>query len=57
MERSRDADDAFEDLVEGARDLITVKRVYGDPYEQDGMTVIPAASVRGGGGVAPGCGR
>ena len=40
----------FEDLVDGARDLITVKRVYGDPYEQDGMTVIPAASVRGGGG-------
>ena len=26
----------FEDLVDGARDLITVKRVYGDPYEQDG---------------------
>ncbi len=40
----------FEDLVEGARDLITVKRVYGDPYEKGGMTVIPAASVRGGGG-------
>ncbi len=40
----------FEGLVEGVRDLITVKRVYGDPYEKNGLTVIPAAAVRGGGG-------
>ena len=33
-----------------ARDAITVKRVYGAPYERDGVTVIPAASVGGGGG-------
>ncbi len=36
-------------LVE-ARDAMTVKRVYGDPYEKDGVTFIPAANVRGGGG-------
>ncbi len=41
---------AFQELIEGARDLITVKRVYGEPYEKNGLTVIPAAAVRGGGG-------
>jgi uncharacterized spore protein YtfJ len=39
-----------EDLLEGARDVVSVKRVYGDPYEKNGLTVIPAATVRGGGG-------
>jgi uncharacterized spore protein YtfJ len=29
---------------------ITVKRVYGDPYERDGVTVVPAAVVGGGAG-------
>jgi uncharacterized spore protein YtfJ len=36
--------------LEGARDALTVRRVYGDPIERDGTTVIPAAAVRGGGG-------
>ena len=36
--------------IEGARDAITVARVYGDPIERDGMLIIPAAAVRGGGG-------
>lgn len=39
-----------DELLEGARDAITVKRVYGDPIEQEGVTVIPAAAVGGGGG-------
>lgn len=39
-----------QELIEGARDAITVKRVYGDPVQENGVTVIPAASVRGGGG-------
>lgn len=34
----------------GARDAITVRRVFGDPIERDGILVIPAAAVRGGGG-------
>ena len=38
------------EVVSTARDAITVKRVYGEPYEQDGLTVIPAAIVTGGGG-------
>jgi uncharacterized spore protein YtfJ len=40
----------IDELLEGAREAITVRRVYGEPYEQDGVTVIPAAAVRGGGG-------
>lgn len=36
--------------VEKARDAITVKRVFGEPYERDGVTVIPAANVMGGAG-------
>ena len=39
-----------EELLSGARDVVSVKRVYGEPYEKNGLTVIPAATVRGGGG-------
>jgi uncharacterized spore protein YtfJ len=37
-------------MWKGTRDAVTVKRVYGEPVERDGVTVIPAASVRGGAG-------
>lgn len=40
----------LEELVNTARDAITVKRVFTEPYEKDGITVIPAAIVAGGGG-------
>jgi len=36
--------------IEGARDVISVQRVFGDPYEKNGVTVIPAARVQGGAG-------
>jgi uncharacterized spore protein YtfJ len=39
-----------EDLLKGARDALTARTVYAEPVERDGVTVIPAASVRGGGG-------
>jgi uncharacterized spore protein YtfJ len=39
-----------QETIAKARDAITVKRVYGDPYERNGVTVIPAAMVAGGGG-------
>jgi uncharacterized spore protein YtfJ len=39
-----------DELVKGAREAITVKRVYGDPIEGDGVTIVPAAVVQGGGG-------
>jgi uncharacterized spore protein YtfJ len=39
-----------DELLEGARDAIAVRRVYGEPIERDGVTVVPAAMVFGGGG-------
>jgi uncharacterized spore protein YtfJ len=39
-----------DEMLTGARDVLTVKRVYGDPIERDGILVIPAAKVTGGGG-------
>ena len=38
------------DAIGQARDAITVRRVYGDPYQEEGVTIIPAAHVMGGGG-------
>jgi uncharacterized spore protein YtfJ len=38
------------ETIANARDAITVKRVYGDAYERNGITLIPAATVMGGGG-------
>ena len=38
------------DAVNQAKDAITVRRVYGEPIEEDGLTIIPAANVMGGGG-------
>ena len=37
-------------MVEQARDVVTVRRVFGEPVERDGTLVIPAASVVGGAG-------
>src|SRR5687768_5420934 len=44
------------EVVAHAKDAVTVKRVYGEPFEKDGVTVIPAATVRGaaGGGTGEG---
>jgi uncharacterized spore protein YtfJ len=39
-----------DEMFAGARDAITVKRVYGDPIESEGVTIVPAAKVGGGGG-------
>jgi uncharacterized spore protein YtfJ len=39
-----------DELLQGARDAITARRVYGEPIERDGITVLPAAAVQGGGG-------
>ena len=37
-------------LLQGYRDAITVRRIYGDPVEREGLTVVPAAAVFGGTG-------
>jgi uncharacterized spore protein YtfJ len=39
-----------QDVLAQARDTMTVKRVFGEPYEKDGVTIIPAARVQGGAG-------
>jgi uncharacterized spore protein YtfJ len=39
-----------QETIAQARDAMTVKRVFGEAYEKDGTTVIPAAAVRGGAG-------
>jgi uncharacterized spore protein YtfJ len=36
--------------IKQARNAMSARRVFGDPYEKDGITVIPAARVQGGAG-------
>ncbi|HEY6423180.1 MAG TPA: sporulation protein [Pseudonocardiaceae bacterium] len=38
------------ELMAQARDTMDGRRVFGEPVREDGLTVIPAAKVRGGGG-------
>lgn len=40
----------FQEMIQQARDSMTVKRVFGEPYQQNGVTIIPAAKIRGGAG-------
>jgi uncharacterized spore protein YtfJ len=48
----------LEEIVDHASESIGAKRVFGEPYEKNGVTVIPAARVMGGvgggEGTAPG---
>ncbi len=39
-----------EELIAQARETLGTRREYGEPYERNGVTVIPVSSVRGGGG-------
>ena len=43
-----------DEIISNARDTLTVKRVYGDPLEKDGITIVPAAVVSGGAGAGSG---
>ena len=36
------------DMVAATRDALAARRVFGDAVERDGVTVIPAAVLRGG---------
>lgn len=40
----------LDEVMSTARDAITVKRVYAEPFEKDGVTVIAAAVIGGGAG-------
>jgi uncharacterized spore protein YtfJ len=48
--------DTVQRALATARDAITVRRVFGEAYERNGVSVIPAARIAGGGGgsAAPG---
>lgn len=37
----------LDELVTTTRDALVVERVFGAPYERNGVTIIPAAAVRG----------
>ncbi|HYW25726.1 MAG TPA: spore germination protein GerW family protein [Terriglobales bacterium] len=45
------------EILEQARDTLTVRRVFGEPIEQNGLTVVPVAAVQGGAGAGSGEGR
>jgi uncharacterized spore protein YtfJ len=38
------------EMIDSARDALTVKRVFGEPVQTNGVTVIPAAKIGGGAG-------
>ncbi len=42
------------EVLEQARETLTVRRVFGEPIERDGVVVVPVASVRGGAGAGSG---
>jgi uncharacterized spore protein YtfJ len=40
----------MEKMAASVRDMLTVRRVFGEPYERDGVMVIPVATIVGGAG-------
>jgi uncharacterized spore protein YtfJ len=43
-------------ILEEAGNALAVKRVFGEPIERDGVTIVPVARVRGGAGGGEGTG-
>jgi uncharacterized spore protein YtfJ len=48
----------LQELLTQARDVLSVRRVFGEPIERQGVTIVPVANVLGGagGGSGPGDG-
>jgi uncharacterized spore protein YtfJ len=46
----------IEEILDRAGDQVGVRRVFGEPIEQDGVIVVPVAMVMGGGGGGTGPG-
>lgn len=40
----------LDEAITAATDMLTVSRVFGDPIEKDGLTLVPTALVTGGAG-------
>jgi uncharacterized spore protein YtfJ len=49
-EAAGDTTDGVFEKIRGVGDNLSVRRVFGEPYELDGCTVIPVARVVGGAG-------
>ena len=49
-ERTSAAAATILDSIRGTRDALSVRRVFGDPHEIDGVTIIPVARTAGGAG-------
>jgi uncharacterized spore protein YtfJ len=47
----------IEEIIGQARDAVGVRRIFGEPYKRDGVTIIPAAAIRGGSGGGGGGGE
>ena len=45
-----------QDVIAQTRDALTVRKVFGEPYEKNGVTMIPVAKVQGGAGGGGGVG-
>lgn len=43
-----------QEVLSQARDAMTVKKVFGDPIERNGVTLVPVANVSGGAGAGAG---
>jgi uncharacterized spore protein YtfJ len=46
----------FRETIKSAEEALSVRRVFGEPYEKNGLTFIPAARLRGGAGGGGGTG-
>jgi uncharacterized spore protein YtfJ len=42
--------DAAMERIDGVKEVMTVRRVFGDAYQVDDVAIIPVAVIRGGGG-------
>jgi uncharacterized spore protein YtfJ len=45
-----------EEILDRVRDTLTIRQVFGEPYERDGALIVPVARVAGGGGGGGGAG-
>lgn len=45
-----------EEILAQVRETVTIRQVFGEPYERDGALVVPVARVAGGGGGGGGSG-
>ena len=50
MTMSENGLDAALARIDGVKDVMTVRRVFGEAYQVDGVAIIPVAVIRGGGG-------